>query len=61
MFQIIKLSENDNVAVSPMDIPENVLIEVHNIKTQTKITQKLRFYSYSQSNKLTTKLTLSLL
>ena len=41
MFQIIKLSENDNVAVSPMDIPENVLIEVHNIKTQTKIFENL--------------------
>ena len=39
MFQIIKLSEDDNIAVSPMDIPENVLIEVHNIKTQTKIPQ----------------------
>ena len=36
MFQIIKLSEDDNIAVSQMDIPENVLIEVHNIKTQTK-------------------------
>ena len=39
MFQIIKLSEKDNIAVSPMDIPENVSIKVHNIKTQTKIPQ----------------------
>ena len=39
MFQIIKLSEEDNIAVSPMDIPENVSIKLHNIKTQTKIPQ----------------------
>ena len=39
MFQIIKLSELDNVAISPMDIPENVSVDVHNIITHTKIPQ----------------------
>ena len=39
MFQIIKLSDQDNIAVSPMDIPENVSIDIHNLKTNTKIPQ----------------------
>ena len=39
MFQIIKLSDQDNISVSPMDIPENVSIDIHNLKTNTKIPQ----------------------
>ena len=39
MFQIIKLSEQDNIAISPMDIPENVSIDIYNLKTNTKIPQ----------------------
>ena len=39
MFQVIQLSESDNIAVSPVNIPENASIESHNIKTITKIPQ----------------------
>ena len=39
MFQIIKLSEQDNIAVCPMDIPRDSIIETHNIKTCNKIPQ----------------------
>lgn len=39
MFQIIRLSEQDNIAVSPMDIPKNSIVEKYNIKTCSKIPQ----------------------
>ena len=39
MFQVIQLSESDNIAVSSINIPENALIENHKFKTITKIPQ----------------------
>ena len=39
MFQIIKLSDQDNIAVTPMNIPKDSLIELYNIKTCNQIPQ----------------------
>ena len=39
MFKVIQLSHQDNIAVSPANIPENVSIESYNVETITKIPQ----------------------
>jgi len=39
MFQVIKLGEQDNIAVCPMEIPKDSIIETYNIKSCNKIPQ----------------------
>ena len=36
MFNIIKLNEKDNIGIAPMDIPENVDLNI-GIKSKTKV------------------------